>query len=83
MITPDMIRKIQTVIDAFEKAWVDDEGDEAEVIAAVLNAWPRSNQLAENDSASIRGFACIILPLPQESGDLGADLHENRTSNGA
>jgi hypothetical protein len=38
-----------------------------DVIAAALNAWPRSSQLAENDSASIREMAALILPLPQEN----------------
>ena len=38
-------------------------------IAAALEAWPGMSQLAENDSASIREMAALILPLPQEASD--------------
>jgi hypothetical protein len=38
-------------------------------IAAALAAWPGMSQLAENDSASIREMAALILPLPQEASD--------------
>jgi hypothetical protein len=38
-------------------------------IAAALNAWPGMSQLAENDSASIREMAALILPLPQGASD--------------
>jgi hypothetical protein len=38
-------------------------------LAAALNAWPGMSQLAENDSASIREMAALILPLPQEARD--------------
>ena len=38
-------------------------------IAAALNAWPGMSQLAENDSASIREMAALVLPLPQEASD--------------
>ena len=38
-------------------------------IAAALNAWPGMSQLAENDSASIREMAALILPLPAENSD--------------
>jgi hypothetical protein len=38
-------------------------------IAAALNAWPGMSQLEENDSASIREMAALILPLPQEARD--------------
>ena len=38
-------------------------------IAAALSAWPGMSQLAENDSASIREMAALILPLPQENPD--------------
>ena len=38
-------------------------------IAAALNAWPGMSQLAENDSASIREMAALILPLPQQASD--------------
>jgi hypothetical protein len=38
-------------------------------IAAALNVWPGMSQLAENDSASIREMAALILPLPTEAGD--------------
>ena len=37
-----------------------------EAIAAALKAWPGMSQLKENDSASIREMAALILPLPQE-----------------
>ena len=36
---------------------------------AMLEAWPGMSQLAENDSASIREMAALILPLPQEASD--------------
>ena len=36
---------------------------------AVLEAWPGMSQLQENDSASIREMAALILPLPQEASD--------------
>jgi hypothetical protein len=39
-------------------------------IAAALNAWPGMSQIEENDSATVRGVACLILPLPlQETPD--------------
>jgi hypothetical protein len=46
-----------------------EEQDIATAIAAALNAWPGMSQLAENDSASIREMAALILPLPQEARD--------------
>ena len=36
---------------------------------AMIEAWEGMSQLAENDSASIREMAAIILPLPQEASD--------------
>ena len=36
---------------------------------AMVEAWPGSYSLAENDSAEIRGVAAIILPLTQETRD--------------
>jgi hypothetical protein len=38
-------------------------------IAAGLAAWPGMIQLAENDSASIREMAALILPLTQQASD--------------
>ena len=35
-------------------------------LRAGLAAWPGMSQLAENDSASVREMACLILPLPTE-----------------
>ena len=55
------------------------EADEAEKAAyreaaraaflAMIEAWPGMSHLAENDSASIREMAALILPLPQEASD--------------
>ena len=39
------------------------------VFIAMIEAWPGMSQLAENDSASIREMAALILPLPQEASD--------------
>ena len=36
---------------------------------AMIEAWPGMSQLAENDSASIREMAALILPLPAEASD--------------
>ena len=36
---------------------------------AMIEAWEGMSQLAENDSASIREMAAIILPLPTEASD--------------
>ena len=36
---------------------------------AMLGAWPGMSQLAENDSASIREMAALILPLTQQASD--------------
>ena len=36
---------------------------------AMIEAWEGVSQLAENDSASIREMAALILPLPQEASD--------------
>lgn len=36
---------------------------------AMLEAWPGMSQLQENDSASIREMAALILPLPAEASD--------------
>jgi hypothetical protein len=44
-------------------------GYKPQAIAAALNAWPGMSQLEENDSASIREMAALILPLPQEASD--------------
>ena len=38
-------------------------------LAAALNAWNGSSHLEENDTASIRGVACLILPLPQDASN--------------
>jgi hypothetical protein len=35
----------------------------------MLEAWEGSYSLAENDSASIREMAALILPLPQGASD--------------
>ncbi len=40
-------------------------------LAAGLAVWPGMSQLAENDSASIRGVAVLILPLPEATNDKG------------
>ena len=39
------------------------------VFIAMIEAWPGMSQLEENDSASIREMAAIILPLPTEASD--------------
>lgn len=36
---------------------------------AMLEAWPGMSQLAENDSASIREMAALILPLTENPDD--------------
>ena len=36
---------------------------------AMIEAWEGMSQLAENDSASIREMAALILPLPAEASD--------------
>jgi hypothetical protein len=36
-----------------------------EALAAGLAAWPGASTLQENDSASIREMACLILPLQE------------------
>ena len=36
---------------------------------AIVEAWPGMSHLAENDSASVREMAAIILPLAQENSD--------------
>ena len=38
-------------------------------LLAMLENWEGMSQLAENDSASIREMAALILPLPQEASD--------------
>ena len=43
--------------------------NEATLIAATLNAWPGMSQLQENDSASIREMAALILPLTEKTDD--------------
>lgn len=45
-------------------------GEARAVFIAMIEAWPGMSQLAENDSASIREMAALILPLPpQEARD--------------
>ena len=39
------------------------------VFIAMIEAWPGMSQLAENDSASIREMAALILPLPEASDE--------------
>ena len=36
---------------------------------AILEAWPGVSQLQENDSASIREMAALILPLTEKTDD--------------
>ena len=70
MITPEQVPK--KVVKAAQKAWEKDTESfrpTAKTIAAALNAWPGMSQLAENDSASIREMAALILPLPAEASD--------------
>lgn len=63
MITPEQVP--DAVVDALldssnvAKPW-------HHAIAAALNAWPGMSQLEENDSASIREMAALILPLHTE-----------------
>ena len=58
---------------ALEAAWCALSSSNAtisEVAAACLamiEAWPGSYSLAENDSAEIREVACIILPLTEKT----------------
>ena len=44
-------------------------GEARAACLAMLTAWPGMSQLAENDSASIREMAALILPLPTEASD--------------
>ena len=39
------------------------------VFIAMIEAWPGMGQLEENDSASIREMAALVLPLPQEASN--------------
>lgn len=58
------------VFEAFQKAWaVTSTLSTKECLAAAINAWPGMSQLAENDSASIRGVAVLILPLTEAPND--------------
>ena len=52
-------------------ALTDDERTELARAAflAMIEAWEGMSQLEENDSASIREMAALILPLPQEASD--------------
>lgn len=45
------------------------EDDLLAIARAALNEWPGMSQLEENDSASIREMAALILPLPKETRD--------------
>ena len=44
-------------------------GEARAAFLAMIEAWEGMSQLAENDSASIREMAALILPLPQEASD--------------
>ena len=44
-------------------------GEARAAMVAMLEAWPGMSQLEENDSASIREMAALILPLPQGGDD--------------
>ena len=50
----------------YRQTWLDQA---RAAFIAMLQAWPGMSQLAENDSASIREMAALILPLPQENSD--------------
>jgi hypothetical protein len=66
MLKPEQVPKECLV--AYQRAFKAGGGP-ADGIAAAINAWPGVSQLAENDSASIREMACIILPLTTEGRD--------------
>ena len=44
-------------------------GEARAVCLAMLTAWPGMSQLAENDSASIREMAALVLPLREASDE--------------
>ena len=44
-------------------------GEARAAFLAMIENWEGMSQLAENDSASIREMAALILPLPQEASD--------------
>ena len=44
-------------------------GEARAAFLAMIEAWEGMSQLSENDSASIREMAAIILPLPTEASD--------------
>ena len=68
MIRPEQVPK--EVADALWQAICDKPGIEPKkAIAAALSAWPGMSQLEENDSASIREMAALILPLTEASDD--------------
>ena len=60
-IPPEAVRALRAALTA-----CDCDKCLCDMIRAALNAWPGMSQLAENDSASIREMAAIILPLPQK-----------------
>ena len=64
MIKPDHIP--DAVADSMRE-FFHTRGDAQKAIAAALSAWPGMSQLAENDSASIREMAAIILPLMEKT----------------
>ena len=73
MLKPEQVpnEAIEAACKAYELYIYDCVSDDAMrlAIAAALNVWPGMSQLAENDSASIREMAALILPLPQEASD--------------
>jgi hypothetical protein len=65
-MTADELAKLipQEALDEISMRFDDD--DEARLyLADALNAWPGMSQLDENDSATVRGVACLILPLKE------------------
>ena len=66
-------KALEAGVKAFAEAEANDyttrDEDLCTAFRAMLENWEGMSQLAENDSASIREMAAIILPLPQENPD--------------
>ena len=68
-IPPAALEAGARVVIQYRNSARSDAGIARATCLAILEAWPGMSQLRENDSASIREMAAIILPLPTENSD--------------
>jgi hypothetical protein len=65
LIPDEAVKALQWSLRYTAAARMLDDNEVCAALAAALNAWSGMSQLDENDSATVRGVACLILPLKE------------------